>query len=218
MTRYIDRECLIVPTKYQAQLMQFSIDIRGTMQRDDIYFKRIDLEHLFGFGLTVLNKHRAIWIGIPTTRRQYFCYNELIAQYNEHRRNLDGTNKVFQFISLINTMLDDCESVASNWSDNSSDTTQSYSLIDHDELSASCGSIECILNRRLLIQTIETKSCELQIKDRDLTITTLHMNMAMTEKNGIIADMQRRLEKANNHISHLETQLADALSNQSEWV
>jgi hypothetical protein len=213
--RYIDRTTVSISSKYSKQLNAFAVDIRGKLHRNDIYFNQENLEQLFGRALNPLNAWRMVWIEIDQTRLKYLCYDELIAQFHHHRARLARNGPVFQFVSLINTILDDESANSVEHEDEfdiqsrPSETNSfcSYSIIQTNEYEQP--TIAILQHRiELLAQMLETKDRELQIKDRDLTILRLRMGIELSEKNECIDSLRRQLECIND---------ADD-ADRSEWV
>lgn len=215
MMRYISRSKLNIPTKYKNQATKFAIDIRGTLNREDIYFNYNDVELLFGISLDtsdMISTHSgtgivgSIWMENDIDRIKYLCYSELIVQYQLYRKVITH-NRVFEFISLINTILDD-ENCINNHNEtlSFSDTeslTDSFSDRNSFNINTDMEKSEEV-NKYLILayqhkiemltQLLDNKNTEIQVKERDITIAKLQMQIELNKKNEIINTLTKKIE------------------------
>jgi hypothetical protein len=172
------------------------VNIRGKLQRDDIYFNQIDLECLFGVSFS--DKNNIVFINTEIGQLKYLTYNELINQFKLQRHA--KSRRVFDFISLINTILDD-EIDKINYSNHNyericSDTESlksDYSLIEDYTIDNKYMTMAYQYKIELLNQKLETKIIELQVKDRDIIILKMQMDIELNKKNKIIEQLENEM-------------------------
>ncbi len=212
---------------YKNQLDKFNIDIRGSLNRNDIYFRKTDIEKLFNKKFIIPStSNELIMIETENGYFKYITYNELINQYKVHKI----INKVFDFILLINTILDneidyqnkkllynddnileDDENKAideinlldinldSNLSNDFNDDFSSYGMInDNDDNINNYITLVYQHKIELLNQKLESINTKLQIKDRDIIILKMKMDIEINKKNKIIDKLQEQINDLND--------------------
>lgn len=217
--RYINRDPLDIPVQYTDQLQSFIVDIRGHLQREDIYFNRMDLKRLKTLDLSGMaytrDREYIVWMETDMGKVEYVCYEGLLVQ-----AECDSDSRINQFIVLVNHMLDNIlvDPFADRLSDCSNHLSDDgYSLIDVDYsgrvVSDGNGLHTYEINQYLMLnyqhkidlltQILKTKNSEIQVMQRELVIMNLRMGVKLDKKNATIRELQYRLS------------LADY---QSEWV
>ncbi len=199
--RYINRAPLAVPCKYRERFDTFAVDVRGDLNREDVYFDHSHMERLFGFGLKSSSRDGSVWMETDQGRSLYMCYPELASQFRKYQRHLTYESDAFQFVALIDSMLDvqadpQEEQSESEWSNDLSD----YSLMEDES------PLRLDQYMTLAFQhKIEMLQKQLEIKERDLTILGLRVGIELAQKN--------------ETISQLERTVAQLLSSsRSEWI
>lgn len=258
MMRYISRPILTIPCKYKNQASKFPIDIRGTLSRSDIYFNYNDIEMLFGVTFSLSKDTNIVWIETDIAKIKYLCYSEMISQYQFYRKVITH-NRVFEFVSLINTILDDescidTKEVTDNkittrnsiddsalqepaihvrdisFSSETESLTDSFSEYNSNSSSANMEKSEEV-NKYLILayqhkiemltQLINNKNTELQLKDRDVIIAKLQMEIELNKKNDIIDKLTKQIEielnKKNETIDTLSKKI-ECLELKDHWI
>lgn len=250
MMRYISRPILHVPTKYKNQISKFSIDIRGTLAREDIYFNYNDIQLLFGLTFNITKESKIIWMENDIDKVKYLCYSELINQFQSCRKIITH-NKVFEFVSLVNTILDDDSYINTDLTDieeqvtimreplihvrdisfsseteSLTDSFSDYNTNTNSDLEKSEEVNKYLIlayqhKIEMLTQILNNKNTELQLKDRDITIVTLQMEIELNKKNDTINNLTQKMEielnKKNETINVL-TKKIECLELKDHWI
>lgn len=249
MMRYISRPILHIPPKYKNQISKFLIDIRGSLSRDDIYFNYDDIQLLFGLTFNMAKDTKIVWMENDIDKVKYLCYSELINQFQLYRKIITH-NRVFEFVSLVNTILDDDRYINMDLIDIEPQVTTMREPLVHvrdiqfesetESLTDSFSerySIDSSINRpvevnkylilayqhkiEMLTQLLDNKNTELQLKERDITIAQLQMEIELNKKNEIINQLIKKndseLTKKNETIENL-TKKIELLEANALWI
>lgn len=249
MMRYISRPILHIPPKYKNQISKFSIDIRGSLSRDDIYFNYDDIQLLFGLTFNMAKDTKIVWMENDIDKVKYLCYSELVNQFQLYRKIITH-NRVFEFVSLVNTILDDDRYINMDLIDIEPQVTTMREPLVHvrdiqfesetESLTDSFSerySIDSSISRpvevnkylilayqhkiEMLTQLLDNKNTELQLKERDITIAQLQMEIELNKKNEIINQLTKKneseLTKKNETIENL-TKKIELLEANALWI
>lgn len=216
--RYIERDPIIVSSKYASSLSTFEVSIRGTSHRDNIFFKHNDILALLNLPSRTYPRD-TVWIDTNEGRFLYISYDSLVELYRiKSKHGCSSTSKGFRFMFLINTILDDDSGSELN------DSEYSFS-IDSNSSSSIYDTNGYLLE---LIQeyknTIEALSALLYIKDGSIRRLE-HENQQLrntqyinTNRNIVTlpTSAPRCNEDDNNSLE--EDDLSGSSDEESEWV
>lgn len=180
------------------RLSTFPVRMRGSLQREDIYFNYMDVTRLVETILNRLVSVEGIWIETGSGRIKYMTYEDLLrctygssnTQINQFISAVDNALNSQFCCDQLSEMSDDSYDVVSESEPNTLDIDHYVSEINHYMTMAYQYKID------LLLQKLQTKHNQMLLMERDLTIMELRMAVELGKKNETIQELREQLALA----------------------
>ncbi len=196
MNQTVDKDLLTLTDIESKSMNRYKITIRGSRNKDDIYFNLAECVSVFRIQFKhITHSRNVIWIITQNGKERFITYQDLIDQ---ERYNLNNES-LCAYIELVNNLL--YSDNHSSCSDIEDDISLKNCLHDHTEEIHHYMLMTYQHKIELLNQIIETKNKELLVKDKEIEILNMHNTLNIKEKNNIIRDLLKEIDAMQSYKS-----------------